>query len=74
MLTKELVNYHDNLYWVYRKIKQSQVKEGSITDLKEFWMCDMVVKSKNNNDDILLFMREIPDAEIVVEEELTVVS
>jgi hypothetical protein len=74
MLTKELVNYHDKLYWVYRKIKQSQVKDGSITDLKEFWMCDMVVKSKNNNDDILLFMREIPDAEIVVEEELTVVS
>lgn len=74
MLTKELVNYHDKLYWVYRKIKQSQVKEGSITDLKEFWMCDMVVKSKNNNDDILLFMREIPNAEIVVEEELTVVS
>ena len=74
MLTKELVNYHDKLYWVYRKIKQSQVKEGSVTDLKEFWMCDMVVKSRNNNDDILLFMREIPDAEIVVEEELTVVS
>jgi hypothetical protein len=74
MLTKELVNYHDKLYWVYRKIKQSQVKDGSITDLKEFWMCDMVVKSKNNNDDILLFMREIPNAEIVVEEELTVVS
>jgi|688.fasta_scaffold549487_2 hypothetical protein len=74
MLTKELVNYHDKLYWVYRKIKQSQVKNGSITDLKEFWVCDMVVKSKNNNDDILLFMREIPDAEIVVEEELTVVS
>jgi len=74
MLTKELVNYHDKLYWVYRKIKQSQVRNGSITDLKEFWVCDMVVKSKNNNDDILLFMREIPDAEIVVEEELTVVS
>ena len=74
MLTKELVNYHDKLYWVYRKIKQSQVKDGSITDLKEFWVCDMVVKSKNNNDDILLFMREIPDVEIVVEEELTVVS
>lgn len=74
MLTKELVNYHDKLYWVYRKIKQSQVKDGSITDLKEFWMCDMVVKSKNNNDDVLLFMREISDAEIVVEEELTVVS
>jgi hypothetical protein len=74
MLTKELVNYHDKLYWVYRKIKQSQVKDGSITDLKEFWMCDMVVKSKNNNDDVLLFMREISDAEIVEEEEITVAS
>jgi hypothetical protein len=74
MLTKELVNYHDKLYWVYRKIRQSQVKDGSITDLKEYWMCDMVVKSKNNNDDVLLFMREISDAEIVEEEEITVVS
>ena len=74
MLTKELVNYHDKQYWVYRKIKQSQVKDGSITDLKEFWMCDMVVKSKNNNDDVLLFMREISDAEIVEEEEITVAS
>jgi len=74
MLTKELVNYHDKLYWVYRKIKQSQIKDGSITDLKEFWMCDMVVKSKNNNDDVLLFMREISDAEIVEEEEITVAS
>jgi hypothetical protein len=74
MLTKELVNYHDKLYWVYRKIRQSQVKDGSITDLKEYWMCDMVVKSKNNNDDVLLFMREISEATIVEDEEITVVS
>jgi hypothetical protein len=65
MLNKELVNYQDKLYWVYRKIKHSQVKEGSITDLRNFWMCDMVVRNRINNDDILLFMREIEEAKIV---------
>ena len=65
MLTKELVNYHDKLYWVYRRIKHSQVKEGSVNDLKEHWRCDIVVKSRINNDDTLLFLIEIPEAEIV---------
>jgi hypothetical protein len=67
MLNKELVNYQDKLYWVYRKVKNSQVKEGSITDLKNFWMCDMVVRNRINNDDTLLFMREIEEAEIVID-------
>jgi hypothetical protein len=67
MLVKELVNYQDKLYWVYRRVKQSQVKEGSITDLKNFWMCDMVVRNRINNDDTLLFMREIEEAEIVID-------
>jgi hypothetical protein len=65
MLPKEYVNYQDKLYWVYRKVKHSQVKEGSITDLKNFWMCDMVVRNRVNNDDTLLFMREIEEAKIV---------
>jgi hypothetical protein len=65
MLPKEYVNYQDKLYWVYRKVKHSQVKEGSLTDLKNFWMCDMVVRNRVNNDDTLLFMREIEDAKIV---------
>ena len=65
MLPREYINYQDKLYWVYRKIKQSQVKDGSISDLKEFWMCDMVVRNKNQNDDTLLFMREIEEAKIV---------
>jgi hypothetical protein len=33
-----------------------------VTDLKEFWMCDVVVKSRNQNDELLLFLREIEDA------------
>ena len=65
MLTKELVNYQDKLYWIYRKVKHHQVKEGSINDLKEFWLCDMVVRNKNQNDDTLLFLREIEESIIV---------
>lgn len=71
-MNKELVNYQGKLYWVYRKIRQSQVKDGSISDLKEFWMCDMVVKSRNNDADVLLFMREIEEATVVTEEVIEV--
>ena len=62
MIPKEFVNYQDKLYWVYRKVKQHQVKEGSVSDLRDFWRCDVVVKSRNQNDELLLFMREIEDA------------
>ena len=65
MLNKELVNYQVKLYWVYRRIKHSQVKEGSVNDLKEFWYCDMVVRNRNQQDDTLLFLREIEEAVIV---------
>jgi hypothetical protein len=65
MLPREYVNYQDKLYWVYRKVNQSQVKEQSVSDLKDFWMCDIVIKSKNQNNNTLLFMREIEEAKIV---------
>jgi hypothetical protein len=65
MLPREYINYQDKLYWVYRKVNQSQVKEDSVSDLKDFWMCDIVIKSKNQNDSTLLFMREIEEAKIV---------
>jgi hypothetical protein len=62
MLSKELVKYQDNLYWVYRKVKASVIKEGYVNDLKEFWNCDVAVRNRNQNDDIILFLREIPEA------------
>ncbi len=65
ILNKELVSYRDKLYWVYRKVRHEQIKEGFVNDVKQFWKCDLVVKSKTNNDDILLFLREIEDATIV---------
>lgn len=65
MLNKELVQYQNKLFWIYRKVKQHQVKSEHITDLKEFWHCDVVVKNRNQNDELLLFLREITDAVIV---------
>lgn len=65
MINKELVNYQDKLYWVYRKVKQSQVKQDYITDLKEYWLCDLVVRDRNSDDSKLLFLREISEAIIV---------
>jgi hypothetical protein len=65
MIAREYINYQDKLYWVYRKVNQSQVKEDSVSDLKDFWMCDIVIRSRNQNDSTLLFMREIEEAKIV---------
>jgi hypothetical protein len=62
MLPKEYITYQDKLFWIYRKVKQSQIKDGSVTDLKDFWLCDVVVKSRNQNDELLLFLREIEEA------------
>ena len=65
MLPREYVNYEDKLYWVYRKVNQSQVKEESVSELRDYWMCDIVIRNKNQNNNILLFMREIEEAIIV---------
>ena len=65
MFPKELVNYQDRLYYIFKKLKQDRIVEGSVNDLREHWRCDVVVKSKINNDDTLLFLIEIPEAEIV---------
>jgi hypothetical protein len=64
MLNKELVSYQNKLYYIYKKLKQDRIKEGSINDVRDLWMCDVVVRSRVNNDDTLLFLREIPDIEI----------
>ena len=65
MINKELINYQDKLYWVYRKVKQSQVKQELITELRDFWMCDLVVRDRNSDDFRLIFLREISDVVII---------
>jgi hypothetical protein len=65
MVPKDLVNYQDKLYFIYKKMKPHQVKDGYMNDLKDLWRCDVVVRNRINNDDTLLFLREIPEVEIV---------
>jgi len=66
----EIVNYQDKLYYVYRRFPKNRIKEGFINDVKELWHCDMVLKKKNEDDETLIFLVEIPDAVIVEETEV----
>ena len=62
MIPKDIVVYQNKLYYVYRKLRTSQIKDGYVNDIKELWMCDVVVKNKIQQDENLLFLREIEDA------------
>jgi hypothetical protein len=62
---KELLFFKDKLYYVYRKVKQSHVMESDINDLRDFWYCDTVLRTKNQEETLLVFLREITDATIV---------
>lgn len=65
MVPKEMVVYQNKLYYVYRKLRTSQIKDGYLNIIKELWMCDVVVKNKIHQDENLLFLREIEEATIV---------
>lgn len=65
MTATEFINYNDKLFLLYRKVKEKHVKEGHINDVKDMWHCDMVLRTKNENEVYLLFVREIPEAIIV---------
>jgi hypothetical protein len=65
MIPKEFVNYQNRLFWVYRKVEQSKVNMNYINELKEFWHCDTVLKQKTSQSEVLLFLREIPEATVI---------
>lgn len=65
MLCKELINYQNNLYWVYRKVKETQIKPEYITQVRDFWGCDTVLKQNNTQEKYLLFLMLIPEAEVL---------
>lgn len=65
MLNKEYINYKDKLYWVYRRIKESSIPEGEINNLRDYWLCDNVLRNKNQELTFLVFVREVSDAEVI---------
>ncbi len=60
-----MVVYQNKLYYVYRKLRTSQIKDGYLNEIKELWRCDVVVKNRIQQDENLLFLREIEEATIV---------
>jgi len=61
----EYINYQDKLFYVYRKIKVSQIKEEIIHEIKNYWLCDTVLKYANHEENYFLFLREVSDLEII---------
>lgn len=66
MLNKEYINYKDKLYWVYRRVKENTIPESEINNLRDFWLCDNVLRNKNQELSFLVFVREVSEAEIIV--------
>lgn len=64
----EILTYQDKMYYVYRRFPRSKIKEGFINEVKELWHCDLVLKRRNEEDEILMFLVEIPDAVIIDDE------
>jgi hypothetical protein len=62
---EEIINHNNNLYVVYRKVRQKRIKESYVSKIKDLWFCDIVLKRKNQEDDYYYFLREISDAIIV---------
>jgi hypothetical protein len=60
-----LVTYKNKLFYFYKIIKKDRIKDVYVNYIKDFWSCDVVVKSRINNDDTLLFLREIEEAQLV---------
>jgi len=66
ILNKELLNYNNKLYWVYRKVKSTQIKQEYVSLVKDFWYCDIVIRGRyKSEEEQLLFLREISEATIV---------
>jgi len=59
-----MVSYQDKRYYVYRKISKNRIKEDQILNVKELWHCDIVLRTKNQEDEMLIFLVEMPDAVI----------
>lgn len=64
MLKRNLIKYQEKLFWEYRSVNPEHINPDKIQDLKEFWHCDIVLKQKTSQSEVLMFLREIPEVEI----------
>lgn len=66
-INDNLFPYNDKLYYGYRKIKSDQIDDEEAKNLKEFWNCDIILKTPQYGG-VYLFLREIQDVDF---EEIT---
>lgn len=60
------INYQDKLYYLYRKIKKKMLKNDEAKiNLAKLWMCDNVITTIENDEEICQFVREIPEVEVL---------
>jgi len=63
----EFLTFNDTLYRVFRKVPKIGIKEDHILDVRDAWHCDTVLRTKNEGEEMLVFVHECPDAVIVEE-------
>ena len=56
---KEIINANGNLYQLVRVLKENQLKNPNMEDLKEYFLCDTLLRKQ----DILYFCRLIEEIE-----------
>ena len=61
----EFLTFNNTLYQVHRKIPKGVIKENHILDVRDAWHCDTVLRTKNQGEEMLVFVNECPDAVIV---------
>ena len=63
-LTKQVVNFQDNLYIIKRAIKETNIKEKFVQEYKEWIGCDTILKK----DGMYYFAIKIDEVQIIPEE------
>jgi len=58
-MNMQMLNNNGTLCQVYRKVKFKREDKDFINELKEYWMCDTVLK----NNDEFYFCRKVEDIE-----------
>ena len=56
---KKIINANGNLYQLIRTIKESQLKNPNMEDLKEYFLCDTLLRKQG----LLYFCRLIEEIE-----------
>ena len=56
---KEIINANDNLYQLVRILRENQLKNPNMEDLKEYFFCDTLLRKQG----LLYFCRLIEEIE-----------